>query len=39
MLSDAPIYADASETERLTGSWWGDEGGLMPNGDNGYFWQ
>jgi len=38
MLSDAPIYADATETEREAGAWWGDQFGLMPNGDDGYKW-
>jgi hypothetical protein len=39
MVSDAPTYENASESERLTGSFWGDEFGLMPNGDDGYSWQ
>jgi len=39
MVSDAPTYADASVSERLTGSFWGDDFGLMPNGDDGYAWQ
>jgi len=39
MVSDAPTYENASESERLTGSFWGDEFGVMPNGDDGYSWQ
>ena len=39
MVSDAPTYENASESERLTGSFWGDAFGLMPNGDDGYSWQ
>jgi len=38
MLADSPIYADATEQEREDGAWWGDETGLMPNGDDGYNW-
>jgi hypothetical protein len=36
MATDAPIYANATDTERLTGGFIGDAFGLMPNGDPGY---
>ena len=39
MAADAPTYAAASDAERLTGFFWGDALGLMPNGDDGYSWQ
>jgi hypothetical protein len=36
MATNAPIYANASEAQRLTGGFIGDDFGLMPNGDPGY---
>lgn len=40
MANDAPIYADATEEERLVGCWLADDAtGLMPNGDEPYLLQ
>lgn len=39
MESDAPTYANADEETRNLGCFWSDTDGLMPNGDDGYFWQ
>lgn len=41
MEVNAPIYNDASETERQSGAWWADENGRVPSTDgdvDGYQW-
>lgn len=39
MANDAPIYADATEEERLTGCWIAENTGLMPDGTDPYLLQ
>ena len=40
MDDNAPDYADATEQERLTGGWWSDEDGRIPDDNSlGYEWQ
>lgn len=36
MANDAPVYADATETERASGCWLAGSDNLMPNGDPAY---
>jgi hypothetical protein len=38
MANDAPDYAAATDTEKLTGGWWADASGLV-GGDPGFEWQ
>jgi hypothetical protein len=38
MADNAPIYANATEQQRLTGSWWADANGKIGTA-NGYEWQ
>ena len=39
MESDAPDFVDATDSEKLTGMWWAEDDGLMPDGSVGYYWQ
>lgn len=38
MESDAPTFEDATPEERLTGMWWSEIDGKMPDGSDGYTW-
>lgn len=39
MANDAPVYADATAEERLSGCWIAENTGLMPDGTDGYLLQ
>lgn len=39
MANDAPVYADATEEERLIGCWIAENTGLIPDGTDGYLLQ
>lgn len=39
MANDAPVYADATESERLSGCWFAENNGLMPDGSEPYLLQ
>lgn len=38
MSDDAPIFDDATDTEKLTGAWWSDDDGKNPDATPGAAW-